>query len=63
MDLHSCFCASTMLMTVALQYSLKSGSLILPALFKIALAFQGLLYVHTNLIFFVLVMCKMPLVI
>ena len=38
-------------MMVALQYSLKSGSLIPPALFfflKIALALQGLLCFHTN---------------
>ena len=41
----------TVLITVALQYSLKSGSLIPPALFfflKIALAVQGLLCFHTN---------------
>ena len=53
-------------MIVALQYILKSGSLIFPALsfFMIALVFQGLLYVHTNLIFFfVPVVWKMPLVI
>ena len=38
-------------MTVALQYSLKSGSLIAPAPFfflKTALALQGLLCFHTN---------------
>ena len=39
------------LMTVALQYSLKSGKLIPPAPFfflKIALALWGLLWFHTN---------------
>ena len=38
-------------MTVALSYSLKSGSLIPPALsffLKIALAIQGLLCLHTD---------------
>ena len=46
-------------MIVALQYILKSGSLILPALsfFMIALVFQGLLYGHTNLIFFLFQLC------
>ena len=41
----------TVLMMVALQYSLKSGSLIPPALFfflKIALALRGLLCLQTN---------------
>ena len=41
----------TVLMTVALQYNLKSGRLIPPALFfflKIALAVWGLLCLHTN---------------
>ena len=41
----------TVLMAVALQYSLKSGSLIPPTLFfffKIALALQGLFCLHTN---------------
>ena len=41
----------TVLVTVALQYSLKSGSLIPPAPFfflKIALAVWGLLCFHTN---------------
>ena len=41
----------TLLMTVALQYSLKSGQLIPPALFfflKIALAIWSLLCSHTN---------------
>ena len=41
----------TVLMTVALQYNLKSGRLILPALFfflKTALAIQGLLCFHMN---------------
>ena len=41
----------TVLMTVALQYNLKSGRLIPPALFfflKIALAIRGLLCFHTN---------------
>ena len=39
------------LMTVALQYNLKSGRLLLPASFfflKTALAIQGLLYFHMN---------------
>ena len=48
------------LITVALQYSLKSRRLIPPALFfflKIALAIQGLSYFHTNCgIFFLLVL-------
>ena len=38
-------------MTVALQYSLKSGRLISPVPFfflKIALAIEGFLYFHTN---------------
>ena len=42
---------NTVLMTVALQYSLKSGSMILPApslALKIALAIQGLLCFPTN---------------
>ena len=41
----------TVLMTVALQYSLKSGRLIPPVPFfflKITLAIQGFLYFHTN---------------
>ena len=41
----------TVLITVALYYSLKSGSLIPPTLFfflKIALAIRGLLCFHTN---------------
>ena len=41
----------TVSMMVALQYSLKSGSLTPPALFfflKIALAIWGLLCLHTN---------------
>ena len=41
----------TVLITVALQYSLKSGRLIPPAPFfflKIALAIQGLLCFHMN---------------
>ena len=48
------FCASkyhTVLNTVALYYSLKSGSLIPPVPFfflKIALATEGLLCFHTN---------------
>ena len=44
----------TVLITVALQCSLKSGSLILPTPFfflKIALAIQGLLCFHTNFLF------------
>ena len=39
------------LMTIALQYSLKSGHVMLPALFfflKIVLAVQGLLCFHSN---------------
>ena len=37
-------------MTVALQYSLKSGRLIplVPFFLKIALAIRGFLYFHTN---------------
>ena len=52
-DLYFCFCVSTtlVLITVALWYSLKSGSLI-PAtpvfLLKIALAIRGLLCFYTN---------------
>ena len=45
----------TVLITVALQYSLKSGSLIPPAPFfvlKIALAIQGRLCFHTHSCFF-----------
>ena len=45
----------TVLMTVALQYKLKSGSLIPPVPFfflKTALAFQGLLCFHMNYDFF-----------
>ena len=41
----------TVLMTVALQYNLKSGRLILPApfiFFKTALAIQGILCFHMN---------------
>ena len=41
----------TVSMTVALEYNLKSGSLIPPALFfflKTALAIQGLLFFHMN---------------
>ena len=41
----------TVLFTVALQYSLKSGDMMSLALFfflKIALAIQGLLYLHTD---------------
>ena len=40
----------TVLITVALQYSLKTGSIIPPALFflKIVLVIQGLLCFHTN---------------
>ena len=41
----------TVLMTVALQYSVKSGRLIPPVPFfflKIALAIRGFLYFHTN---------------
>ena len=59
-DLYFCLCACTIavLMTVALQYSLKSGRLILPVclfFLKIALAIQGLLCFHMNC-FFVLVL-------
>ena len=51
--LYFCFYASTIhvLMTVALQYSLKSGRLIPPAslfFLKNALAIQGLVCSHTN---------------
>ena len=49
----------TVLMTVALQYNLKSGRLIPPALFfflKTALATQGLLSFQMNCEFFVLVL-------
>ena len=56
----------TVLLTVAVQYSLKSGSLIPPALFfflKIAVAIRGLLCFHTNFNFLVLILCKMLLVI
>ena len=52
-DLYFCFLCQyhTVLITVALQYSLKSGSLIPPAPFfflKTALAILGLLCFHTN---------------
>ena len=52
-----CFCASfhTVLVTVALWYSLKSGSMILPALFfflKIVVAIWGLLYFHISFLKF-----------
>ena len=50
MFLFLCQC-HTVLMTVALQYNLKSGRLILPAPFfflKTPLAFQGLLCFHIN---------------
>ena len=51
-DLYFCLCASTiLLMTVALQQSLKSGRLIPPVPFfflKIALAIRGFLQFHTN---------------
>ena len=55
----------TVQMTVALQYSLKSGRMIPPVSFflKIALAIQGLLCFHMNCEIFVLVLSKMPLVI
>ena len=57
----------TVSMTVALQYSLKSGSLIPPALFfflKIALAIWGLLCLHTNFeTFKILVLWKISLAI
>ena len=48
-DLYFCFCV---LITVAMKYSLKSGSLIPPVPFffcRITLAIRGLLYFHTNL--------------
>ena len=54
----------TVLITVALYYSLKSGSLIPPApffFFKIALAIQSLFCFQIGQ-FFVLVLWKMPLV-
>ena len=41
----------TFLITIVLQYSLKSGTVMPPALFfflKIALAIWGLLWFHTN---------------
>ena len=50
-------------MTISLWYRLKSGCLIPPApffFFKIALDIQGLLCFHTNFIFLVLVLWKMP---
>ena len=52
-DLYFCFLCQyhTILITVALQYSLKSGSLVPLALFfflKIALALEGLLCFHRN---------------
>ena len=48
-----CLCVSTItvLMTVALKYSLRSGRLIPPVpfiFFKIILAIQGFLYFRTN---------------
>ena len=49
----------TVLMTVALQYNLKSGRLIPPAPFfflKTALAIKGLLYFHMNYEIFILVL-------
>ena len=51
----------TVLMTVALQYNWKSGSLILPAPFfflKTALAIRGLLCFHMNCEFFLLQFCE-----
>ena len=58
-----CFCFlcqyCTVLMTVALYYSLKSGRLFPPATFffhKIALAIQYLLFFHTNCELFVSVL-------
>ena len=50
-DLHFCFCCQyhTVLITVALQYCLKSGRVMPPALFfflGIALAILGLLWFH-----------------
>ena len=56
----------TVLMTVALQYNLKSGRLIpsTPFFFlKTALAIQGLLCFHMNCQIFILVLCKKLLVI
>ena len=51
-DPHVCLCQhNTVLMTVALQYSLKSDIMILPALFfflKIVFTPHSLLYFHTN---------------
>ena len=54
-SLYFAFCASsvlchTVLMTIALQYNLRSGRLISPAtiFLKTALAFQGLLCFHMN---------------
>ena len=56
----------TVLITVALLCSLKSGSLIPPAPFfflKIALAIQSLLCFHTHCEIFLLILWKMPLVV
>ena len=56
----------TALMSVALYYNLKSGSLIPPAPFfflKTALAFRGLLCLYMNCEFFFQFCKKMPLVI
>ena len=53
----------TVLMTIALQYSLQSGRLILPApvfLLKIALTIRTLFYFCTNCEFLVIVLWKMP---
>ena len=61
-DLYLFLCQyHTVLMTVALQYSLKSESLIPPAPFfflKIALAIRGLLCFHTNCKIFLFQFCE-----
>ena len=52
-DLCFQFCASTILIILALQFSLRSGNMLPLALFfflKIVLAIQGLLFFHANFI-------------
>ena len=58
-DLYFCFHATTILflMTLDLDYTLKSGSLNPPAPFlflRIALAIQGLLCFHTNVVIYIM---------
>ena len=64
-EVYSVLCQyHTVLMTIALYYSLKSGSLILPVPFfflMIALVIQGFLYFLTNIKIFVLVLWKKKL--